>query len=366
MIYFDNASTTKICATALDYYNLYASEKFFNASAIYKQGIEIRKSIDAVKREICNLLGVEFKNNIIFTGSATEANNLAFLGSYKKNFGRIVVSEGEHACVYNSALNLKNKGAEVVFVPLAPNGEIDYEKFENALTTDTSFISVMHVSNETGAINDLNKLISIKNRICPKAIFHSDGVQAFGKIKFNLNENVDLYTISAHKIHGPKGVGALYVKNKTKLNAIIFGGGQEYNLRSGTENIAGIMGFKGAIEEISFDNNIQEIKKEFIAGLKGDFKINGDRTSPYILSLSYKGLNGETLVHMLEEQNILISRGSACSGTKTGNRILSSMKLDKSLVQGSIRISFSRYNTTQEAQIVAKNLNDCVARLREI
>lgn len=366
MIYFDNASTTKPCEKSVRYLNEYLTDKFFNASSIYKQGIENKNQINNCKKIITKTLGVEFKDNVIFTGSATEANNLAINGSIKKNFKKLIFSEGEHPSVYNTALDLKNKGYNVEFIKLTKDGEVDVEDFKNKLSSDTNFISIMHVNNETGAINNLDKLIEIKNKICPNAIFHSDGVQAFGKIKFTLNSDIDFYTISAHKIHGPKGVGALYVKNKNKLNPIIFGGGQEYNLRSGTENVAGIMGFKGAIEDISYNTSVSEIKKFIIDNLNKKFTVNGLNTSPYILSLSYKGINGETLVHMLESEDILISRGSACSGSKVGNRILTAMGLDKESVVGSIRLSFSRYNTIDEAKIVVEKLNEFANRLANL
>lgn len=366
MIYFDNASTTKPCEKSVRYLNEYLTDKFFNASSIYKQGIENKNQINNCKKIITKTLGVEFKDNVIFTGSATEANNLAINGSIKKNFKKLIFSEGEHPSVYNTALDLKNKGYNVEFIKLTKDGEVDVEDFKNKLSSDTNFISIMHVNNETGAINNLDKLIEIKNKICPNAIFHSDGVQAFGKIKFTLNSDIDFYTISAHKIHGPKGVGALYVKNKNKLNPIIFGGGQEYNLRSGTENVAGIMGFKGAIEDISYNTSASEIKKFIIDNLNKIFTVNGLNTSPYILSLSYKGINGETLVHMLESEDILISRGSACSGSKVGNRILTAMGLDKESVVGSIRLSFSRYNTIDEAKIVVEKLNEFANRLANL
>ena len=364
MIYFDNASTTKICESSLKYINEFSVNNFYNPSSIYKQGADNKKEIDVSKSIIAKTLGVEFKDNIIFTGSATEANNIAIQGSIKKNFGKLLFTEGEHPSVYNTASYLKNKGFNVEFIKLNKNGEADFDDFAKQITENTSFISVMHVNNETGAINNLDKFIELKKNICPNAIFHSDGVQAFGKLKYALNNDIDLYSISAHKIYGPKGIGALYIKNKNKINPIIFGGGQEYNLRSGTENIASITGFKGAVEEISYNSdNVKAIRDYVIKNLEGDFKINGNG-SPYILSISYKGINGETIVHMLEENNILISRGSACSGSKVGNRILSSMGLPNDYVKGSIRLSFSKNNTIEEAKIVTQKLNECVSKLK--
>lgn len=370
MIYFDNASTTKPCEKSVRYLNEYLTDKFFNASSIYRQGIENKNQINLCKKMIAKKLGINFKDNIIFTGSATEANNIAIQGSLRKNFNKLLFSEGEHPSVYNTALALKNKGFNVEFVKLNINGTVDLDDFKNKLTPDTSFVSIMHVNNETGAINNLDYLVDLKNKICPNALFHSDGVQAFGKIEFTLNSNIDLYTISAHKIYGPKGVGALYSKNKSKLNPIIFGGGQEYNIRSGTENVANINGFMGAVEEIDYAcyDYIKDIKRYIIDNLNSGFKVNSEleKTSPYILSLSFKGINGETLVHMLEQKNILISRGSACSGSKIGNRILSAMQLDTQSVVGSIRLSFSKFNTIEEAKIVTQKLNEFSIKLKNL
>ena len=228
----------------------------------------------------------------------------------------------------------------------------------------------MHICNENGAINDLKKIANIKNGICPKAIFHSDGVQAFGKVKINVDYfGVDMYTVSGHKAFGPKGIGALYVRNKNFLNPIIYGGGQEFNLRSGTENVPSIMAFKTAIG--NFGNikqnyeNVAKVKDAFLSELQSDgVKINSYH-SPYVLSLSFAGVNGETLVHMMEEREIYISRGSACSSKKAGNRILENMGLSPEQIIGSVRVSFSKYTTDIEAKEAGRALNECYKLLKQ-
>jgi len=375
MIFLDNASTTKLHEKAVDNLILYSTKKFFNPSSLYMEGANIYNDITCVKKLICDKLNVKFNNNIIFTGSATEASNLAILGSYKNSFKKIIVSKGEHPSVYNVALNLKlSKNSQVEFVDLQPNGEIDYNLFEKMLS-DVNFISIMHVNNETGAINNLNKICKLKNQYCPNAILHVDGVQAFGKIKVDLsNLNIDFYTISAHKIHGPKGLGALYVENPNKLQTQIWGGGQEYNIRSGTENIASIMAFKTVLENIGdVDENYQKIltlKQTFLKNLLSlvDNKIKlkfiqNENLSPYILSLCVLGLKGETLLHMCADRGLLFSTGSACSSKKGGNRILEAMGYSKDEIAGNIRISFSSFTTLKEVEEGSRILADCINEL---
>ncbi len=369
MIYLDNAATTKLSGVAGEVMLNYACNGFFNPSAIYGEGNKIASNIKRAKENIAKALGVAFADNIIFTSSATEANNLAIMGAYRKNFGKMLFSYAEHPSVFNVAENLKLQGVNVEYVNLQPNGEIDYDDLEHKLDGDVSFISVMAVCNETGAINDLKRICDLKNKYCPKAIFHSDGVQAFGKIKLNLEYfGVDLFTISGHKIFGPKGVGALYVRNKNILKPIFYGGGQEYNIRSGTENVPAIMAFAKAVEE--FGNikenysRVQECANVFKEQISKEVKINSHH-SPYVLSFSFKGVNGETLVHMMESEGILISRGSACSSKKSGNRILENMGLSHEEILGSVRVSFSKHTTLEEARFAGKKLNDCYIKLKE-
>lgn len=364
MIYLDNSATTPMCKKACDMFSLYSSENFFNPSAMYGLGQKINSDIDSAKQTLAKSLGTTFSNNILFTGSATEANNLAIRGAYRKNFGKMIFSIGEHPSVYNVALELKKQGVNVEFINLQPNGEIDYNDLEQKLDSSVSFISIMHCSNETGAINDLKRIYELKKSKCPNAIFHSDGVQAFGKLKINVDYfGVDLYTISGHKAFAPKGIGALYVKNKNILTPIIFGGGQEYNLRSGTENVPSIMALKSAIEDFGDLNNnflhVFQCNESFMQQIE-NVQINSNpQKNPYVLSLSFLGVNGETLVHMMEQQNILISRGSACSSKKSGNRILENMGVDHEHVLGSVRISFSKNSSIDECTYAGKCLNKC-------
>lgn len=369
MIYLDNASTTPLYEKAGEVYVKYACCDFFNPSAIYGKSSKLHMEIENAKSNLAKSLGVGYSDNIIYTASATEANNLAIFGSYRKSFGKMLFSMGEHPSVYNCALELQKRGVCVEFINLQPNGEIDYFDLEQKLDKTVAFISVMMVSNETGAVNDLKRIYELKQKYCPNAIFHSDGVQGFGKLKINLDYfGVDLFTISGHKVFGPKGIGALYVRNKNILTPTIFGGGQEYNLRSGTENVGAIMALNQAI--LNFGNikqnyeKVQCISNLFKKQLDKTIKVNSNG-SPYVLSLSFMGVNGETLVHMMESKEVLISRGSACSSKKSGNRILEAMGLCHEEILGSIRVSFSKNTTEEEAIYAGKILNDCYLELKE-
>ena len=371
MIYLDNAATTKALPEVIKEYSKYAGELYFNPSAIYHEGVSVKACIEDAKSTILKALGTN-NGNIIFTSSATESNNLAIFGSYRSNFKKVIFSIEEHPSVYNVALELKNRGINVDFCPLSTNGQVDYEKLEQMLDEDVGFISIMHVSNETGAINDLKRIYDIKMRKCPKAIFHVDGVQAFSKVKVNLDYfGIDLYTISGHKIFGPKGVSALFVRNGIVLKPIMFGGGQENNIRSGTENVPAIMGLKVAVQNIgdikSHFEYVRSLKDKFIDNLSGiacTFNTTNEN-SPYILSISFKGVKGETLVHMMEQYGILISTGSACSSKKAGNRVLEALDINHNDIIGSVRVSFSRYNTMEEVDFASKTLKKCYLELIE-
>lgn len=363
MIYLDNAATTKLCKQAEDELVKYSVDEFFNPSAVYAW--ENANRLKQAKQAIAKKLGVNFDNNIIFTGSATEANNLAFSAA-TDNF---VISEGEHPSIYNKAVALKNLGKNVKIVPLSPNGQIDLDKLQQALDSNTKFISVMHVSNETGAINDIQKIVELKNKICPNAILHSDGVQAFCKVGTSIVKQLDMYTISAHKIGGPKGIGALYCKNKTKLKPVVEGGGQEYNLRSGTENLPAIMAFKATCESRKPNPTfVQRLKEQFVSKL--DKRIvqnidNDQRLSPYIVSLRVTGVNGETFVNAVADKGLYVSTGSACSSKKVGNRILASMGKSIEEIKQSIRISFFETTTLEEIDLAVEITNKTYADLTE-
>ena len=374
MIFLDNASTTKIRPEAISEIER-SHALFYNPSALSGKSLEVRREIDGAKQKICNALGVDYNNNLIITGSATEADNLAIFGSAKKTGDQFVFGAGEHQAVFASANELKLRGYNVVFAPLNKFGEVDLDKLKEILQKPTAFVSIMHVSNETGAINDISKISRLVKNLWPNAIFHSDGVQAFGKIQTNvLKLGVDLYSISGHKVGGPKGIGALYVKNIAKLKPIIFGGGQEFGIRSGTENTAYILALSKVVGNFKIEKNFEYVKKlsnivrNYFEGKEG-ITINSPKSaSPYILSLSFEGVRGETLVHILEEKGVIVGTGSACSSKKTTNRTLEAIGLSREQIEGAIRISFSHENKEDEVlkacEIIEEGYKTLLEKLR--
>jgi len=359
MIFFDNASTTKARKEALDVFNNFNENYFYNPSAIYKNGQEVSKLINKARADIINCLGGGRFDNFIFTSGATEANNMVLKGLLKNKNSKILVSIVEHPSVYNVAVDLKNQGYNVELVKVKSDGRIDEEDFLSKIDENTALISIMHVNNETGAINDIKRLVSLAKSKNKNVIFHCDGVQAFGKVKVNVSAlGVDLYTISSHKINGLKGIGGLYVKTGINIKPLIIGGGQEKTLRSGTENTAGIYSFattcKLAVseQEEKFAKTTS-LKDKMIKGLEkiNNVKINlpqNENVSPYILSISVLNGKAETILNMLEDKGIIVGNGSACSSKHKDNRILSSMGIKMSEIEGSLRVSFSSNNTEED------------------
>lgn len=352
MIYLDNAATTAMAEGCLAVFEKYACQTFFNPSAGYRQALSVGKELDEARSKVLSRLGADC-GDIIFTGGATESNNLAVMGSKRNGKWEYIFSLGEHPSVYNVARELEAQGHIVYFVGLQPNGQIDYDKLEKLLNERTRLISVIHVSNETGAVNDVVKIDRLRKKFAPNALFHVDGVQAFCKLPVNLKDfNPDFYTISAHKFHGPKGVGALYIKDASKLKNIIYGGGQEKGYRSGTENVAGVMAMVYAMENIDVASNLEKVtllQKVMTNTLRLDENVKILETdSPYILSCEFSGVNGETLMRALQDEDVLVGIGSACSTKKAGNRILESMGHNKDSIKSHIRISFDATQSEQE------------------
>lgn len=358
MIYLDNAGTTKMFDECLAVYGEYACQTFFNPSAGYMPAINVAKDLDKVRRDILCKLGAG-EGDIIFTGGATESNNLAIMGSKRNGHWNYVFSMGEHPSVYNVAKELLSLGYEVRFVKLDKTGHVDYEDLKRNIDSKTRLISVMHVSNETGVINDIQAINILRKKLAPQSLLHVDGVQAFCKIPLNLNSlGVDFYTISAHKFHGPKGVGALYVRKPQSIKNIIFGGGQENGYRSGTENVGGIMAMGRAVNLIDVDENFKHVstlKNCMLNVLEGDERVKIiSSDSPYILSAGFSGVNGETLMRVLQDKGIYVGRGSACSTKKAGNRILESMGIGIDEIKSHIRISFGGYESVDEVTEAGK------------
>lgn len=375
MIFLDNTSTTKIYNEVNQEILKINSEYYFNPSALYKPSADVLKLINNAKENLAKCLGCEAKN-VVFTSGATEANNMAILGNLTSNKdAEYLFSCGEHLSVFNPANNLKSMGKVVKFVNLKADGTLDTEDLKNKLSPLTHFVSVIMVSNETGAINNIKDIAKIVKNYNSKIIFHTDAVQAFGKIPFLVNDlNVDVVTLSAHKFHGPKGVGAIIIKQIEKIKPLLLGGGQQNNLRSGTENTSGYVAMSKSAEitcskineNYSFISELRSyVKQQLLSKLKDVLVNEATNNSPYILSVSFKGLRGEVLLHMLEKKGVLIGIGSACSSKKPENRVLKEMKVDKNYILGSVRISFSAFNTLVEVKEATKIIVETVLELKE-
>ncbi len=374
MIYFDNASTTKISKLGLDIYNDISNNCYYNCSSLHKGGVKANQYLQNARADLMNTLNGQFSDRLLFCSGATEANNMAIRGLIKKN-SRVLTSLGEHPSVYNAFKALNN--CTVDFVSLNNEGQVDIDEYQKMLKLNKyDFISIMYVNNETGAINDIAKLSNLAKENNNKCIFHTDCVQAYGKIDVRVdNLGVDSLSISSHKINGPKGIGALYVKNGINISPIVYGGGQEGGLRSGTENLPAIVAFsevakdkiKNLKDNYNFVKNIKNTILDIFNANNFEYRLNGSENgSPYILSISLKGVKGEVLLHKLEMDGILIGTGSACSSKSNDNRILSSMGVDKQNISGNIRLSFSVDNTIEQAKFVSNKIIEHANYLRSL
>ena len=378
LYYLDNAATTKPFKESIEIFENSLSD-FYNPSAAYRQAINVKKKLDFARNELALLLGGK-NGKVIFTSSATESNNMVFNGVHLRKGQVVLISKAEHPAVYEAAHRLESRGIIVKDLPLEKSGRVDFEEYKKLMTNEVALVSVIHVSNETGFVNDIKKLCEYAKSVNPKVIFHSDGVQAFCKVKVNLlNLGVDLYTISGHKIFAPRGIAAIWIKNNILVDPLLVGGGQEFNLRSSTENVFGALSMLNSVK-IALNNfeeksaKINQIRQNIIKKLSNSeisciFGVNNcEEQSPFILSIFFKGIKGEVLIHSLEDDGILVSTGSACSSKKAGNRTLDAMgrKLDE--VVGSIRISFSPYDEIDEDYIVGsiiKNVSRFMKNLKK-
>ena len=371
MIYFDNAATTKPSAAALERAKIFNESMFYNPSALYAGGLACAKEIKNAKESILKNLGA-LNHEVVFTSCGTESDNAAIFCSVRR--GTFVTDEGEHSAVYKSFVELKNRGYNVNFIRLKKDGGTDTESlYDFVRNNKTDFVSIVHVNNETGAINDVNSISSELKKINPNIVFHADGVQAYGKLPYRMTDDIDFYSVSSHKINGLKGTGALIKKKTAKLSPLIIGGGQENDKRSGTENVFGIKVFEYAGEE--HYKNINEnyaaaarVKKALLSGLdKNIFRIiSGENSSPYILSVSAAGLRGEVIMHSLEEYGVIVGNGSACSSKNRFSRVIKACGFDKEILDGVIRLSFDCSNTVEEAVFAADKLNTVCKRLKGI
>ncbi len=353
MIYLDNSATTKPSPSVVSSMMNVLSEDFGNPSSRHSLGLSSERLLNKARENVALSLHASPKN-IIFTSGGTESDNLAIIGGANIKAGRrIVTTAVEHDAVINAFLYLESLGFEVIFVSPEKSGCVSAEKILDAVNNSTSLVSVMHVNNEVGAIMPIENLGPMIKRKAPRALFHVDAVQSYGKIDlFPQRWGIDLLSVSAHKVHGPKGVGALYKGDKVNIKSLLKGGGQEGNFRSGTENLPGIVGFSAAAEEINPKEHYEKIKclrNEFAKKLLAlpDVYLNGDLDTsiPYILNVSFKGIRSEIMLNALSEEGIYVSSGSACARGAKKSSTLSSM--EAVYPDNAIRFSFSK-NTKEE------------------
>ncbi len=325
MLYFDNAATTKMSDKAISTY-IESCQTFYNPSALYEPAADAKERIDTARDFFLRQLKGIAKSSFIFTGSASEANNAVLNSCLHRKDKKYLIGAGEHSSIYVTAQKYKEAGFDIQFIPLKPNGSVDASALKGMLDERVSLVSIIHVSNETGAVNDIKELSKIVKNFNPSIIFHSDGVQALGKLDINLKDlGVDYYTISAHKINGPKGIGGLYIANPNKFKSFILGGGQEQGLRAGTENFQSIMAFKTALENLKI-HDFSAHKQALLAGIKEDHILVSDNDCvDNIISICFSGVRGETVQHMLEREGYLIGTGSACNSKLAHNHVLSNI-----------------------------------------
>ncbi|MGN1103851.1 MAG: cysteine desulfurase family protein [Candidatus Coproplasma sp.] len=373
MIYLDNAATTKPDCECLKRAEKYLTENFYNPSALYAEGYALHRELEESRKNILNLVANDTNFELIFTSCGSEADNHALFCGGKR--GNVVTTSGEHSAIISTANELKQRGIEVRFAQLNSDGSVNVDELIKLVDNKTSLVSVIHVNNETGAINDINAIAKRVKAINSNTLFHSDGVQAFGKIPFKLGKEVDLYSVSAHKINALKGCGALIKRKNLVLKPLIYGGGQEKGLRSGTENVFGIKVFEYA-SKIKYSNllenyeRVKALKNRLISLLDKElFKIvSSDNSSPYILSVIALGVRGEIILHEVNDKGLIIGTGSACSSNekKRYSRVILACGIEETLADGVLRLSFSSETTQEEIDKAAQILNETVKNRMEI
>lgn len=373
-IYLDNSATTKPCKSAVEYTRISMENEWGNPSSLHTLGMSAQLGVDECRQAVSAVLHAN-PNEIVFTGSGTEANNMALLGAAaygKKRGKRIVTTAVEHPSVLNTIKRLGEQGFETVFLKPQKNGVISEDELRNAITPDTVLVSIMLVNNELGSIQPVEAASRIIKEVKAPALLHCDAVQAFGKMPISVQKlGVDFMSASAHKIHGPKGIGFLYIRKGVHIPALITGGGQEGGLRSGTEAVPLIRGFFGALKELGNIGAQLEKQKELwqyaVQKLKntGVVEINSDEgVLPFILNISVVGYRSEILLHFLESRNIYVSSGSACAKGE-GSYVLRECGFDRRRVDSALRISFSRENTAEDINALADALTDATQKLRK-
>ncbi len=372
-IYLDNSATTRqyddVTALMADA----AGNKYGNPSSLHIKGIEAEKLVSSARKQIADSLGAE-PREIYFTSGGTESNNLAvrgYLDANPRKGKHIITTRIEHPSVMETYRRLDEQGYSVDYIGVDEKGLIDLQELRNRLTDETALISLILVNNETGTIQQLDKIAAIRDELNPQAVIHADAVQAYGKIRVLPGKSgIGLMSLSSHKIHGPKGVGALYVSRGIRIKPLFYGGGQEALMRSGTENVPGIAGF-GLAAKMTFEkleanyDEVCNLKKRFIETLAGsgiEHRVNSpENASPYVINISFANVRAEVLLHHLEQKGIFVSTGSACSSHKnTRSHVLTAMGVPAALTDGAIRFSLSGLNTQDEIDQTVDALKEII------
>ena len=377
-IYFDNSATTRVFDSVRDIMTETMTADYGNTSSLHTKGVEAEQYVREARAEIAKSLRVKEKE-IIFTSGGTESNNLAILGTAlanRRSGNHIITSCIEHASVYNTMAFLEEQGFRVTYLPVDHNGHVSPEDLRAAICDDTILVSIMYVNNEMGAVEPIAKLAQVLRETKPQAYFHADAIQAYGKYVIRpKKEGIDLLSVSGHKIHGPKGVGFLYVDERVKIRPILFGGGQQMGMRSGTENVPGCAGLGAAAKEIYRDHeakvdHLYALKDRFVSGLHElegvtVHGLTGRDSAPQIVSAGFEGIRAEVLLHALEEKGIYVSSGSACSSNHPGiSGTLRGIGVKESLLDSTLRFSFGVFNTEDEVDECLRVLKELLPLLR--
>jgi len=380
--YLDNAATTCPFPQVRDIMMETMENEYGNPSSLHMKGVNAEQYVKQARKVIAKALKVTEKE-IIFTSGGTESNNQALIGAAMANHRKgkhIITTKIEHASVHNPLLFLENQGYKISFVSVDKNGHVDMDELLQLMDDETSIVSIMHVNNEIGAVEDIEAIGKAIKEKDASVLFHVDAIQSFGKFKISPKKcNIDLMSVSGHKIHGPKGIGFLYIKDKTKINPYIYGGGQQKGMRSGTENVPGIAGLGKAVELIHENheekiNKLYELKQYFVEQVEmlPDVHVNGctdmdiRQTAPHVVSVTTKGVRSEVLLHALEDKGIYVSSGSACSSNHPAlSGTLQAIGLPKDEVESTIRFSFSVFTTKEELDYAIEAMKELLPVLRK-
>ncbi len=371
-IYFDNAASTKVDSKVLKAMLPYFSEEYGNASSVHQVGQRARQALEKSRGIIAKEINAK-RNEIIFTSGGTESNNFALKGLFFENFPKknhIITSKIEHDCILNSCKWLETQGAKVTYLNVDEKGFINLEELKNSITEKTFLVSIMHANNEIGTIQDLETI----GKICKekKVLFHTDACQSFTKVPINVKKmNLDLMSLNSHKIHGPKGVGALYIREGISITSLMHGGGHEHKMRSGTENVSGIVGFAKAVE-ISKKKDVEKMEKLRDKMIKGileieNTKLNGPHENRLCnnINICFNNVEGEAIGGYLENAGICTSTGSACaSHSLESSHVLKAIGLTSMQVNSSIRISINKYTTEKEVDYFLEKIENIIKKLR--